>query len=146
VIPRTFSLALLLLLITTVGLLCGFAVNFPPRAIVLMTALAPSIIVLLMLANAARNRTRVLVISAFGALIGMLTVLVMIGPVPADLRNWSQIWTEFLRMAYLQIVFFALIGVVLFGGAALIYDIYSRHATPEGDRLDQQREIHRLLP
>src|SRR5207253_9116456 len=94
VIPRTFSLARLLLAVTAFCLLCGLAVNYPDQSLayaLLFAQLVPTGIVCLVLVSFARKRKTVLACSMLGGLvIGTFWMPAVQGPLRADP---TRLWT-----------------------------------------------------
>jgi hypothetical protein len=143
--PRTFSLAALLTTLTAIALLCGMAVNYPTESMVyglLFAQLLPAGIVCLILFSLARRRKNLLVYSMLGGLIlGTSFMPVEVFTLP---RDPNQIWT-YVVPEIIAMTIFPSLGAFLFGGIALLYDWSSNRSTPTDDRLDQDREIQRLL-
>ncbi len=69
--PHTFSLARLLLAVTTFCLLCGLAVNFPPAG-TFITLFAPAIIVWLVFVRYSGRMVENSTIALLGALSGLI--------------------------------------------------------------------------
>jgi len=124
--PRTFSLARLLVAITLFCLFCGLAVNYPEASLPflqLFSLFIPFAIVCLTLVSFARNRKTVLAISTVGGLVLWLLVtppVIHMGH-PALQANW-----DFIVRDYLSVTIYAPLGALLFGGAALADDILNR--------------------
>ena len=142
--PRTFSLARLMVGITVLCALLGLAVcgSEELQAFVLLFALlSPTAIVYLTLVSFARNRSLFWIGSVVGMLmcspLGLPAVMHM-GPGP--LIVWDAVVGEMLPVAV------GLSLSALFTGCAMLFfERYSQQATPADERLDQKNEIHRLL-
>jgi len=140
--PRTFSLARLMLGITLFCILCGLAVNYSEMMfayVLICASFLPTAIVCLTLVSFSRRRKTVLILSILGAFVPVLPGPAVMHTGPEPLTVWQAInglWP------------FAILpplGALLFGGAALLNDFSSRQSTPHDERLDQDREIQRLL-
>jgi len=121
--PRTFSLARLMLGITLFCILCALAVNYREASFayaLLFASFVPTAIVCLTLVSFSRRRKTVLFCSIIGALmIGMCCLPVQLLPPPGDP---TRIWTHTAPMFSAMTVFPPL-GALLFGGAALLVDL-----------------------
>jgi MFS family permease len=116
--PRTFSLARLLLFITLLCLLCGLAVNFPAFVIAWFLfglCFAPTIMAWLMLNRFARSPSNVFSLSCVGALVGYAVLA------PAIMRAWhyDPFWLGTFFAYYTVFSFSPAISALLVGGIAI---------------------------
>ena len=116
---RTFSLARLLLGITAFCLLCGLAVNFPEAAracAFIISLLAPTVVVALVLGGFARSRGPFNGTVAFGGMIGAFAMALFMGGPPGP---W---WLD-----YLVFVAHSGGGALILGIAALLDERIAAH-------------------
>jgi hypothetical protein len=141
--PRTFSLARLLLAITAFCVLFGLTASQNQALAaygLLLLLFAPTGAVCLTLVSFSRSRKTVLACSILGAFVGVLYATPVLST-GSPLRNaWEAITSEFLGLGIVPPF-----GALLFGGAALLNDHLYTRATAEDERRQQQHEIDRLL-
>src|SRR4051812_28948747 len=89
--PRSFSLARLLLAITALCLLCGLAVNFP----LLSAVFIPSLVAFLVLLPFSRRRVKLFLYITVGAIVAVYFVWLTIRTLPPaiimDADGWEPI-------------------------------------------------------
>jgi hypothetical protein len=115
--PRTFSLAHLLLVISLIAIICGVARTYPDYAL-LVSLFVPTGIICLILVSFSHHRAVVLLASFVGAFVGFLFAPVAMSP-PGDK---TTIWPH-VQALFLPIACYATLGALLFGGAALADDL-----------------------
>jgi hypothetical protein len=127
--PRTFTLAGLMLGITLIATICGFAVRYPDVTLIYMlivASLAPSAIVCLAVVSFSRRRKTVLTCSLFGALAGMSCGMPgqLLGPPMTTV--WQAIGPVFMPLAISSTL-----GALLFGSLALVLDPLDSQTPPD---------------
>jgi len=126
--PRTFSLARMMLVITALCLLCGFAVNFP----LLSAILIPPLFALLVLIPFARRRVQLIMYVTVGTIAAAFFVgltVKRVQPVPmTEADRWA---------AVAAIAIATSVSALTWGGAALFEELVHRYVTPKDERLDR---------
>jgi hypothetical protein len=117
--PRTFTLAGLMLGITVFCVLCGLAVSKNEKAIaytLTIASLTPAALVCLTLVSFSRRRKTVLICSIIGATIGSSFGFPIFGG-GGSMTVWQAIGPVFMPIAISSAL-----GALLFGGVALALD------------------------
>jgi hypothetical protein len=122
------------------------AVNFPIPAL-FVAIFTPTFILWLLMRRYPCRPIELSIMTVIGAAIRMFSVAPhAVGLVSRTVRpalGPHGLLSEWIAIPLCAIV--TALGALLFGGAALLNYRYWSQATPTDDRLDQQREINRLL-
>ena len=124
--PRTFSLARLMLVITALCLLCGFAVNFP----LLSAILIPPLFALLVFIPFARRRVQLIMYVTVGTIAAAYFVGLTVKAVQPVPMTETDRWAAIAAIAIATTV-----SALTWGGAALFDELVHRYVTPKDERL-----------
>jgi hypothetical protein len=114
---RTFSLGQLMVGTTTCCLLCGLAVNYPQESldiILTVSLMVPTMVVVLVLASASRQRLTLSIFALLGALLGVILA-------PAvQYSGPPMTWWQHYKHEFVPGSIPPLLGALVFGGTALL--------------------------